>query len=357
MAKKATISRTPKDVEQALAGAAREIKQPPSAKRETIEIVPKLIVTRPELFQPRGFYRGELDAGHVTKLARRIKTKGELDPPLVVKLGRKWVCVDGHHRIAAYTKQSWTGTIRCVWFAGSVSEAVDESVRLNDVAKLEIGRGDRYEAAWQRVVLGRGSKSEIRRLTGVSDGLIGMMRRVVQAHKRKDAFGKELRKKLPSIKDVTWSNARSAYLNLTPSEWNYREDAAKLARALRNRMHGKLSENKVVTALALALYDPDLPGPLAAALRQVKADMSDEDTGELQGDLRGDVLDQELTEELIDQIGRLRGSQQQTEGRISAIEEELKRRDIDPDALPPRTPSDDTWERWIETTRIEPPTD
>jgi ParB/Sulfiredoxin domain len=102
VAKKAIISRTPSDVARALKEAEEQLKQPPSGKREKVFIRPVQIVTRPELFQPRGFYKGELDPGFVKKLAGRISTKGELDPPLVVKLGKKWACVDGHHRIAAY---------------------------------------------------------------------------------------------------------------------------------------------------------------------------------------------------------------------------------------------------------------
>src|SRR5262249_27684732 len=150
---------------------------------QVVQIRPSLIVTLPELFQPRGFAsRNALDAGHVKKLVRRIATKGELKPPLVVQLGTEWVCVDGHHRIAAYLEhhgKQWSGTIRCQWFAGTIREAVDESVRRNDEIKLEMRIGDKFEAAWQRVVLGWGSKREIKEVTGVSDGLIGMMRRVV----------------------------------------------------------------------------------------------------------------------------------------------------------------------------------
>src|SRR5512144_469541 len=117
-----------------MAAAERELKKPPSGMLETVQISLSQITTRPELFQPRGFVNGALDKTHVKKLARRIATKGELDPPLVVKIGRKWICVDGHHRIAAYVDQRWQGhygTVRCHWFAGSVRDAVDESVRRN----------------------------------------------------------------------------------------------------------------------------------------------------------------------------------------------------------------------------------
>jgi len=67
VAKKAIINRTPSDVARALTEAEKQLKQPPSAKREKVSIRPVQIVTRPELFQPRGFYKGELDAGFVKK--------------------------------------------------------------------------------------------------------------------------------------------------------------------------------------------------------------------------------------------------------------------------------------------------
>ena len=217
-------------------------------------------------------------------------------------------------------------------------------MRLNETIKLEMRRGDRYEAAWQRVVLEWGSKREITLLTGVSDGLVAMMRRVVKAHKRSN---KTLRERLPNLHTATWREARATYLDLTPAEWDHQKEAAKLARALINRMEGKLSENKLVTAYALHLYDPDLPGPLSKALRQVKAEMADEDNGELRGDIREDVLDYDATEDLLADLDRLRASKQQTEGRISAIKAELKRRDVDPDARPKETGSDNVWAGWV----------
>jgi ParB/Sulfiredoxin domain len=357
VAKKATISRTPADIAEALQDAERDLELPPDSKQQDIQIRPALIVTRPELFQPRGFStRSALDIQHVTKLIKRIATKGELEPPLVVKLGKEWVCVDGHHRIAAYVKhhgRDWQGKIRCQWFAGSIREAVDESVKRNDVVKLEMRRGDKYEAAWQRVVLDWGSKREIKEVTGVSDRLVGNMRAVVAAYKASDVMGRTLRSKLSSLRNVTWSEARNAYLNLSPAEWNNREAAGKLARVIKKRLHGKLSENKMVTALALAIYDPDLPGPLAAALREVQAEMENEDEGDV-GETRPEQFRHEVTSDLLDDLGRLRARNDKataeiatTTATIAVIEEELRGRGWSGTAAG-ETASDATWRHWIE---------
>jgi hypothetical protein len=338
VANRPTILRTPDNVSAALTQAEAELQQPPSGKTEVVHLRPADIKTRPELFQPRGFYTcGGLDPDHVAKLTRRIGAKGELDPPLVVKLTRDWICVDGHHRIEAYQKQpggGWPGTISCHWFAGSVRNAVDESVRRNDIAKLEIRRGDKYEAAWQRVVLGWGSKREIRLITGVSDGLVGMMRRVVESHKAQDDAGRDFRARLRSIKDATWSAARSAYLQLSTADYDEEEEARKLAGNLLNRMHGKLSENKRVTALALALYDPALPGPLASELHRAISEIEQHDQG----------TEDNLTANLVEELTRLRADRERMAKRFGELERKLKERGVNPDTL---TPSDATWEHWV----------
>jgi hypothetical protein len=349
--KKATINRTPDDIEQALHEAERQLKQPPDGKQQVVQIRPSLIATRPELFQPRGFAtRNALDTEHVKKLVRRIATKGELKPPLVVQLGTEWVCVDGHHRIAAYLQHHgklWRDTITCQWFAGTIHEALDESVRRNDEVKLEMRLGDKYEAAWQRVVLGWGSKKQIKEITGVSEGLIAEMRRVIRAYQSDDLNGAALRQKVPSIRKVTWSEARNTYHNITPLEWDHQEAAAKLARTLRNRLEGRLSDNKKVTALALAIYDPDLPGPLATELQNVGTAMEDEEAGQLRGDVRDKQLGDVLTSDLLNDLGGLRVTQERAAGQIVAIEEELKRRGHS-FAAADVSRSDATWARWIE---------
>lgn len=268
MAKKVTLGRTPRELADEIAAAERQIVQPPEGKAKSERIAPRSITTRPELFQPR-VMGTEHDPAQVRKLERTIATKGELEPPLVVKLGRKWVCVDGHHRLEAYRKRDWQTPIECIWFAGTVREAVDEGVRRNTVVKLDMGLASRQEAAWQRVVLGWGSKKQIIETTNVSDGVVAMMRRVEKSHRAQDSVGAEFRKRLPrNIKQVSWSEARIAYLNGTPTEWDHEKAAETLARQLRKRMEGKLSENVVVTALALKKYDEDLPRRLIGALQE-----------------------------------------------------------------------------------------
>jgi ParB/Sulfiredoxin domain len=121
----------------------------PKGQEAFTELLPGEIVLRPELFQPREFSFGlrQTDPDHVKKLARAIGIQGELDPVLVIKLGKRFVCVDGHHRLEAYKKEKWTKPIKCEWFGGSLREAVDESMARNAKDRLNVPQADRLEAA------------------------------------------------------------------------------------------------------------------------------------------------------------------------------------------------------------------
>jgi hypothetical protein len=265
-------------VRQALREAEPQIIRPPAGSKlpVIVEVRVDAIGIRPELFQPRRFSQGlrEVDPDHVKRLATRIQRKGELHAPLLVKLktplGEQWVCVDGHHRIEAYKKRKWKAPIKCEWFVGSAQEAADESLRRNEVIKLPIGQADKFEAAWQRTLNGVGSKADVVTLTGASEGIVAMMRRVKKHYADQTPEGQALKKKLGGPLDTaSWREVRALWLDLDPrGDWSAEEEAAKLARQLTNRMTNKLSRSPQITAKALWLYDPDLCGELVRELEK-----------------------------------------------------------------------------------------
>jgi hypothetical protein len=67
------------------------------------------------------------------------------------------------------------------------------------------------------------------------------------------------------------SLTRLAYLELEPAKIDIEARAGSLARSIRSRLQGKLSQDPEVTARALAIYDPELPQPLMAPLRADRA--------------------------------------------------------------------------------------
>jgi hypothetical protein len=236
---------------------------------------PREIKTRIELFQPREFSAGAraVDPRHVGRLATRIKNVGELDPPLVVKLGKQWVCVDGHHRLAAYARQQWSDQIKCEWFSGTAQEAADESMRRNGMLKLEVPLADRQEEAWKRTLAdpkgGLWSKAHLAKLCGIAETTIALMRRVIRRYYDKSdqtEWTREFRRNVGRITECSWSTAQMANAGASPRERTVEAQAATLAKALRARLTNRLSESAEVTALALVIYDPELAENLRSEL-------------------------------------------------------------------------------------------
>ena len=150
-------------------------------KRKHVSIRTSDIKERLELFQPREFSYGatSVNPEWVRELARRIGIHGELDPVLVIRLGKAWVCVDGHHRIAAYRLRNHKKPIRCEWFSGTPTDAVDESMRRNKKDTLPVPLADRCEEAYRRVLLKHGSKKEIAQACNIGTSTVANMRRAI----------------------------------------------------------------------------------------------------------------------------------------------------------------------------------
>jgi hypothetical protein len=234
------------------------------------------IKTQTELFQPRSFWLGsyELDNNHVQKLEREIELGGELDPLVVIKLKDSWVLVDGHHRLKAYENLERQEPIICEWFAGSVLEASDLSVRSNRVYKLEMNQHDKMEMAWRRVLLGGYSKQQLVDLCGVAYGTIGNMRKVLSVYNDAESEeGKQFRARLKEagaghrgIDDLPWQFASMTYKGVEPEEISKHEAAVKLAGRMHDRLGDRLSKDPQITASALAIYDRSLPQQLQEPL-------------------------------------------------------------------------------------------
>jgi hypothetical protein len=304
------------DTEKALRAAEALLVRPERAKGGPVyvQVPPRDIRTRLELFQPRrpGWGTRTLDTKYVNRLVTRISRKGVIDPVLVVKLehahprtgeidGHEWVVVDGHHRLEAYRKLE-REEIECEWFAGTVREAWDESVRRNERIHLEVQQGDKAEAAWARTLLDwngktwSNSKQEVVTLTGCSEGIVARMRRAVKCHANYNIneqstadrlWGEKLHTKLGAdLRAHTWSKVNEVLLDLTPKEQNDADNAAKLARQLNNRMTNLLSNDPETTAHALWLYDRDLCPALVGALqRRIKREAMNARSDAAQGEL------------------------------------------------------------------------
>jgi hypothetical protein len=258
-------------LQEALGKAERQLstRRRPPGNEAFVQLHPSQIRTRPELFQPREFSFGlrKTDPEHVRKLERTIGINGELDPVLVIKLGKQFVCVDGAHRLEAYKAAKWREAIRCEWFGGTLREAVDESMARNKKDRLNVPQADRLEQAWKRVLLGWGSKKQIVQLFNVGDGTVALMRRVLERWRdRHSKLGKAFRNSLRGdLYETSWIQARLAYHGVEQGERDDELAAVRLAKRMRARLTNLLSRDPKVTARALRLYDPKLPDELTRA--------------------------------------------------------------------------------------------
>jgi ParB-like nuclease domain len=283
----------------ALKGAERDLVRPGLDDEKVVRLTISEIETLPALFQPREIPNGPLgalsaDKKYTKQLQREIDKVGELDPIVVIKLRRhledpyadeatlteQWTVVDGHHRLEAYRKEKWKEPIECEWFSGTVREAADISVKHNSKLKWSMSPGDKQEAAWKRVLLSDCSKKEISKVCGVGREMVRFMRSVRAVYydtTDRSGFRKRLRKEIGDIERCPWTFARLAFLNQDKTERTAEMKAQTLAKVLRSKMEGRLSEDAKVTAMALAAYDPELPRQLAKAFGKLEHNEDDED--------------------------------------------------------------------------------
>lgn len=230
-------------------------------KRKHVLIRTSEIKERLELFQPREFSYGarSVSPEWARELARRIGIHGELDPVLVIRLGKEWVCVDGHHRIAAYRLRSHKKPIRCEWFTGTPTEAVDESMRRNKKDTLPVQSADRREEAWRRVLLNHGSKKEISDACGVGSSTVANMRKAKRKYESDPEFAALVARPLL---ETSWGVMLLAAYSGDARDFDLDERAGVLARTISRRLTDLLKKDPVVTAHALAKYDRQLPRAL-----------------------------------------------------------------------------------------------
>jgi ParB-like nuclease domain len=265
----------------------------------TVLVKPDDIGAIPEIFQPREFTFGarDHDRTHVKALTQTARNVGELEPVRVIKLKWDgWIVTEGHHRVEAY-KALGRGDqeIKCEWFYGSVQEAAKESLKHNNIIKLNILQPDRMEEAWKWVLLGWGSKAQIVRACDVGEGTVATMRRAVglaqlqdPEHKKfsdAEAFRQRLREWgtggiSPLKKDatpdetrdyletLTWGIVGRLYSGVTKKEFDADEAAMQLVKFIDNRIGQALSRSPEITARALKILDAALPPQLMTFWRR-----------------------------------------------------------------------------------------
>lgn len=234
----------------------------------------KNVHLRPDVYQHRSGHQAasEYHSNELAKALLRNPTQA-LDPITVYWIGDRWVCIDGHHRIAAYKKAKYTANIPVRVFKGSLEASIGEALRGNAKDKLAYSRNEKSTAAW-RVVISTPSltREEQVRISTASLSTIKTMRRVAR----------ELTKSHPDLPldSLRWWQARDLAKGLIPKPdtgIDERKEAKimLLTNLLCKHFGTRLTEDIDITVEALLRFNQELPSAIADAMR-LKA-MDDEE--------------------------------------------------------------------------------
>lgn len=242
------------------------------------------------VFQPRlgDGTTAESDA-HVAALADGIRNAKDhkLDPVLIWWSGRKWMVIDGHHRLMAYSQvnnpdqakasRRWVSIDRIPVeiFEGTLDEALVEATARNTKDKLKMTKKDKLERAWKFTTLRTMTIPAIANATGVAERTVGNMRKA-------DA---ELGKVAPGdftatvdTRSITWDQAKRLIMGerIVDDEW-VEKTAADWAKKLAKTLGNKLAQNPQMTLRALEIYSDRLPARLVEIYREENGPGEDEE--------------------------------------------------------------------------------
>ena len=221
-----------------------------------------------EVFQPRDRV-GMMDEDDwfIDDLKQAVErgSTPDLDPVVVWWSGKRWIVIDGHHRIAAYRRAARdVETIPVQVFEGGLDDARLEAVRLNQKNKLVMRQSERLEAAWRLVCTSDLSKKRIALSCGVAARTVATMRRrgndVIEAKPGKWSWR--------DLAGERWENVRAPGFLSEDRDTDFdpdmavRKRAEGYARKLMKHFGRKPNDDPEGFALALALLNESLPGRL-----------------------------------------------------------------------------------------------
>lgn len=148
----ASVNAGYRQLEEELSNGIPQPSTPRKLPIDTLEIVPSV-------FQPRVIGNRVASLRHRRSLMNKcmVESGNVLDSILIWWSGRRWLVIDGHHRLDTYldlrAKGKGPKSIPVVVFKGALEEAHIESIQRNVKDKLPIDQGDKYTKAWHLVLL------------------------------------------------------------------------------------------------------------------------------------------------------------------------------------------------------------
>lgn len=222
--------------------------------------------------QLQDFYEQSMSDAHSETLKACLKASPTktLEPIVVWWSGKRWIALDGHHRVEAYrrlerdTKDNLQ-RIPVVTFEGSLEAAIARSIELNARDKLPMTYADKANAAWRLITDEAFSKSEIARVTTVHRNTLTTMGKVLGSLKKKHP-----RSYRDEALNLTWDEARRSEVGHRElgdfTEYDERQ-AFEWCKGVR-KLIGKKPIGVAAPRLikALCLLSPDAPKALMGEL-------------------------------------------------------------------------------------------
>ncbi|MDH4451280.1 MAG: hypothetical protein QE265_11935 [Rhodoferax sp.] len=237
----------------------------PAPKKLPVDAIQRI----PELFQPRNSDEWR-SAAHINGLssssanAQQANDAARMEAVLVFWVGDAWVCLDGHHRLAAAAKKKKTGaTIGVEVFSGTVQEAMMEATRRNSRNKLPMNEKDKTERAWQLFMSGAGTHKAIAEACGVAPKTIQRMAQAVKTHGTTDETMEQLRGfRWWQVRERTNPDAAGKLSFDEMKDGRIQRKAEVLGKAIG-------TEAPHIVAEALMLRDPDFAKAVMLQLRNI----------------------------------------------------------------------------------------
>lgn len=269
-------------------------------------------LTIAEIEEEADFFQPRLNAGveatsvsHIDNLLKALSQDeavglGELT---VWWSGRRYVLVDGHHRLAAYRQYSETArgierggvakiTVAVECLTGTLKEARDASFKGNSRDKLAMSKEAKVEGAWRVVCDDDGtSKPEIAGMCGCSERLVANMR---AARGKLIAGGADSKRMTAKrIAGLSWFDARrmaeGGHEEREYDAWAVSEAVAKdWAMRFGKTFADKPTKAPETFARAISIYSPAIRMRMIEAWINSDDSMADQLRALLDGDAQGE---------------------------------------------------------------------